>query len=281
MTRRRAVGAASMILGLLAAATVQVGSPVAMPPLYDGVVVVAPYVYVNPPAGQPAGAKGTSEHLRMIGHASPQVVAATSEQPAQAQLVAQQGSLVLPSTATSIDVRITPLDPQDGAGATGAARILGNVYRITIVDQDGHAATAPASALVSVVLRAPSDVPGATLALLVGDAWRPLRSSPGFGSTFVTVATRFGDFAVIVPGSAGSPSASPPASQPSTASAPPSAGATAPTAPSPVTTGPIGPGDVSSPGPDSMQVLGVVVLVGLLLVIIGASLRGARREGRG
>lgn len=278
VTTRRGVAAASLALGLLVAATAQLMSPLATPPLYDGVVVVAPYVYVNPPPGQPGGAQGTSEHLRMSGHTAPQVVAATAEQPAQAQLVAQQGSLVLPATAISIDVTITPLDPQVDARAAGAALVLGNVYRIRIVDQDGNAATAPASALVSVVLRAPSDVPGAQLGLLVGRSWQPLKSEAGFGSTFVTVATRFGDFAVIVPGTA--PTA--PAPSRATSSAQPSAEAlaTGSLAPPSAAEATASPGTGGSDGSVSPQVIGAVVLFGLLAVMVGTSLRGAYREGR-
>jgi hypothetical protein len=276
MARHR-VAAGSIAMGLLVAVGAQLARPLATPPLYDGVVVVAPYVYVNPPAGQPGGATGASEHLAMIGHTAPQVVAGTPEQPAQAQLVARQGSLVLPSTATSIDVRITPLDPRVDAGAPGAASILGNVYRITIVDQDGHAATAPASALVSVVLRAPSDIPGAQLGLLVQNAWQPLKSDAGFGSTFVTVATRFGDFAVIVAGTApSSASPSPPASQ-----ALPSTGASASVAaaPTPASVVTAGSGTGGSDGPISPQVVGAVALVGLLAFIVVSSVLGTRRDG--
>ena len=274
---RRPAAAASIVMGLLVAATAQVAWPLATPPLYDGVVVVAPYVYVNPLAGQPGGAQGSSEHLAMIGHTAPQVVAGTPEQPAQAQLVAQQGSLVLPATATSIEVKITPLDPEVDAGATGATRILGNVYRMTIVDQDGHQATAPASALVSVVLRAPADVSVAQLGLLVGGAWRPLKSDAGFGSTFVTVATRFGDYAVIVPGSA--PTAVAPLQ--ATSPAPPSAGASARAAPVPTSAPSVpGSGTSGSDGSVSPQVVGAVALVALLVLIVASSFRGARREGR-
>ena len=185
---------------------------------------------------------------------------------------------MLPPTATSIVVRITPIDPQVDGGAAGAARILGNVYRITIVDQDGHAATAPASALVSVVLRAPSDVQGAQLGLLVGNAWQPLKSDQGFGSTFLTVATRFGDYAVIVPGTAPSSVAPSPATSPALPSAGAAAGATP--ASTPVTVATAGSGTGGSAGSISPQAIGAVALVGLLVLIVVSSLRGARREER-
>jgi hypothetical protein len=275
---RKQAAVVSAVLGLLVAAVAQLAWPLASPPLYDGVVAVAPYVYVNPPPGQPGGAQGSSKHLAMIGHTAPQVVVGTPEQPAQAQIVAQEGSLKLPPTATSIEVKITPLDPQVDAGATGAAEVLGNVYRITIVDQDGHAATAPASALVSVVLRAPSDVPGAQLGLLVDNAWQLLKSEAGFGSTFVTVATRFGDFAVIVPGTAPASAAPSPAASlaPTSARASETAAPASTSAPAATAV----PGTGGSDGSISPQVIGAVVLVGLISFMVASSLWGARREGR-
>ena len=53
--RVRRTGLAAFALGLGIAAAAQLAAPLATPPLYDGVVVVQPYVYVNPPAGKPGG----------------------------------------------------------------------------------------------------------------------------------------------------------------------------------------------------------------------------------
>ena len=178
----------------------QVAAPLAAPPLYDGVVVVQPYVYVNPPAGKPGGAKGASAHVPMNGPKNAVVALATPEQPPQAQVVAGDGTLILPPSATALDVSITPLDPSVDASVPGAAQVLGNVYRITIVDQAGAAATALLSSLVTVVIRAPGDVAGAQVGQVVDGSWLPLKSEPMFGSTYVAVVTSFGDFAVIVPG---------------------------------------------------------------------------------
>jgi hypothetical protein len=208
----RRIALTALALGLGIAAAAQVAAPLATPPLYDGVVVVQPYVYVNPPAGKPGGPQGASAHLSLNGPRSPLVALATPEQPPQAQVVAGDGTLVLPPSATALDVSITPLDPSADAAAPGASRILGNVYRFRLVDQAGNAATAPASALVTVVLRAPEDAAGATLGLLVDGAWHPLKSELMFGSTYVAVVTSFGDFAVIVPGAPSAPSPSSPSS---------------------------------------------------------------------
>jgi hypothetical protein len=270
--RMRRTGLAACALGLGIAAAAQLAAPLATPPLYDGVVVVQPYVFVNPPAGKPGGAKGASAHLALSGSKSPLVALATPEQPPQAQVVAGDGTLVLPATATALDVSITPLDPSVDAAAASTARVLGNIYRFAVVDQAGDAATAPASALVTVVLRAPEDAPGATLGQLVDGAWQPLKSEPMFGSTYVAVVTSFGDFAVIVPG----------------ASTPPSGGSSSQAgspAAQPAATTP-GAGGSESGGPPAAVVIGAIVVL-VLLVIGAASLlrarrgRDARRRGGG
>jgi hypothetical protein len=271
--RMRRTGLAALALGLGIAAAAQLAAPLATPPLYDGVVVVQPYVYVNPPAGKPGGAKGASAHLALSGSRSPLVALATPEQPPQAQVVAGDGALVLPATATALDVSITPFDPSVDAAAASTARILGNVYRFSVVDQAGDAATAPASALVTVVLRAPEDAPGATLGQLVDGAWHPLKSEPMFGSTYVAVVTSFGDFAVVVPGGS-TPSSG--ASSSSEASSP---------AAQPAATTP-GVGGSGTSGPPPAVVIGAIVVLVLFFIGVASLLRArrgwdARRRGGG
>ena len=278
----RRTGLATLALGLAIAAAAQLTAPLAAPPLYDGGVVVQPYVYVNPPAGQPGGARGASAKLPMIGR-SPLVALATPEQPPQAQVVAGEGTLVLPSSATALDASITPLDPSIDASVTGAARVLGNIYRITIVDQAGAAAMAPAAGLVTVVLRAPEDVAGAQVGQIVDGTWHPLKSEAMFGAAYVAVVTGFGDFAVIV---AGSTSASPSASSAALSSIPASAAAvgtpSATVAPG-AAAGGAGSGDgTGSAGFPSGPLVGALALL-LLLAFIGIGSvvrlrRGTRRR---
>jgi hypothetical protein len=265
--KTRGIALAALALGLGIAAAAQIVAPLATPPLYDGVVVVQPYVYVKLPAGKPGGAKGASAHIAVSGHTSPLVALATPEQPPQAQVVAGDGALILSSSATALDVSIAPLDPSVDATAPGASRILGNVYRITLVDQAGNPVTAPASALVTVVLRAPEDASGATLGLLLDGAWHPLKSEPMFGSTYVAVVTSFGDFAVIVPGTPPTPTPTP---------TPPPTPASSPT---PTSTPPGGTGVGGSSGLPLPQVIGALVVLSLLAFIGIASLRTARRSG--
>jgi hypothetical protein len=278
--RTRRVALAVIGLGFGIAAAAQVAAPLAAPALYDGVVVVQPYVYVNPPAGKPGGAKGASAHVPMNGPKNAVVVLATPEQPPQAQIVAGDGTLVVPPSATALDVSITPLNPSVEAGVAGAAQILGNVYAINLLDQAGVPATAPASGLVTVVLRAPEDAIGAQVGQVVDGAWHSLKSEPMFGSTYVAVVTSFGDFAVIVPNTS---SASPPASGAtlfSTAPTGPANGAPSSAAVTPAATVVAGSdAGSSSEGFPSARVIGAVAFL-LLLGFIGAATVARLRHDR-
>lgn len=198
---------ATIVIGLgLAFAAAEV-APLPGPPLYDGVVPVEAYLWLTPPPGEHGGAKGASQTLAVSGGTSPLVALATPELTPQAQLFAAPGALTLPPATTSITVSITPVEavslPADG-------HIEGNVYRITIVNQAGAAATAPASASVSVVLRAPdATTTEATMSLLAEGAWQPLKTAAaGLGATFIAVVTAFGDFALTQPGPVGTPAGS-------------------------------------------------------------------------
>jgi hypothetical protein len=273
-SRRVALSVIALGLGLAAAA--QVAAPLAAPPLYDGVVVVQPYVYVNPPAGKPGGAKGASAHVPMNGPKNTVVALATPEQPPQAQIVAGDGTLVLPPSATAIDVSITPLNPSVEAGVPGAARILGNVYAINLIDQAGVPATAPASGLVTVVLRAPEDAVGAQVGQVVDGAWLSLKSEPMFGSTWVAVVTSFGDFAVIVPGTSPATSG---ATQSSITPTGPANGAVPTAAVNPAATAGAGAdAGSSSEAFPSARVIGAVAFLLLLGFIGAATVARVRRD---
>jgi hypothetical protein len=276
-SRRVALSVIALGLGLAAAA--QVAAPLAAPPLYDGVVVVQPYVYVNPPAGKPGGSKGASAHVSMNGPKNAVVALATPEQPPQAQIVAGDGTLVLPPSSTAIDVSITPLNPSVEAGVAGAARILGNVYAINLIDQNGVPATAPASGLVTVVLRAPEDAVGAQVGQVVDGAWLPLKSEPMFGSTWVAVVTSFGDFAVIVPGTSPASPATSGAILSSVAPTSPANGAAPSAAATPAATAGAGSdAGSSSEGFPSARVIGAVAFLLLLGFIGAATVARVRRD---
>jgi hypothetical protein len=184
--------------GLLVIAAARLILPAA-PPLYDGIVPIEPYVWLDPPAGHPGGAKGATADIAVRSGKSPLLAVATQELEPQAQIFAQPGGLTIPPGAHTIKVSIEPVASE---GVPTDGHIDGNVYRISVVDDAGVALTAPASARMSVVLRATDPAQAeATIARFSDGSWRPLKtSSSGFGGSFLAVITGFGDFAVIVPG---------------------------------------------------------------------------------
>jgi hypothetical protein len=251
--------AAVLAIGFIAIAAVQHVAPVANRPLYDGVVVEEPYRWLDPPAGAPGDPQSASGTAPVESGSSPLIALATSEQPPQAQIFAGPGSLNLPAGATSVTFSITPVRPE---AAPSVGYLAGNVYRISVTDQDGVALTAPASAQVSIAIRGPADATNATIERYVGGAWVPLASEPtGFTSSYLAVVTEFGDFALVVPGSA--PTGSAPAGSAPAGSAP------AGSAPAPS----------ESPGSEPAQsgstpsyLVPALIGTGVVILVIGAAI---------
>jgi len=188
-----------LAVGLLVIVAAQVVAPLPGPPLYDGVIPIEAYRWLSPPPGEHGGAAGVSVVVPVTGSVSPLIALATTELTPQAQLFAQPGGLTMPAGTTSLSVAIAPVPP---SAQPADGHIAGNVYRITIATQAGDPVTAPASAEVTVVLRAPDpNATEGTVALLIGGAWQPLKTdAAGLGASFVTVVTTFGDFALLQSG---------------------------------------------------------------------------------
>jgi hypothetical protein len=202
LTARQRGGLACLAVGFAWVALIQVMAPAFTPPLYDGVLPIDAYRWLSPPPGRHGGALGASSDVPVTENESPLVAIATSEEPPQAQIFAAPGSFTLPPGTTSLRVAIAPI-PAVGTPANG--QIVGNVYRITVETQDGTPLTAPASARVSVVMRAPEDVFEATLERYQAGSWQPLKTSPaGLGGMFLAIVTEFGDFALVEAGPPGS-----------------------------------------------------------------------------
>ena len=190
-----------LAVGLLGIVLAQRVGPLAAPPLYDGVVVVDPYRWLVPPAGEHGDPQSAKATLRLDGARSPLLAIATPEEPPQAQVFGTSGALVLPSGTSSIKVSITPILP---LSLPADGHITGNVYRITVANQRGVPLTAPASAQVSVVIRGSDGTAGATIERYADGRWQPLKTSDsGFAATFLAVVTEFGDFALVAPGPGG------------------------------------------------------------------------------
>jgi hypothetical protein len=189
----RRVGFVTLTVGAILVGAGQAVAPAGGPPLYDGVVVAEPYRYLSPPPGAPGDPTSYTATVPVSGGVSPELIAATAENPPQAQLIAPQGAFTVGPGATAITVSITPVppavEPTDGG-------LAGNAYRFSITDQTGAAVTA--HDIVTIVLRAPSAVTDASVARLVDDRWETVATEhAGQPGMFDANATLFGDFALV------------------------------------------------------------------------------------
>ncbi len=192
----------AVVAGLAFAALAQFAAPPAKPPLYDGLSVPDPYRYLVPASGQRGDPGSATASAAVKDGRSPAFSVATGEQPPQAQLLAAPGALVLPAGTTDVRIAITPVVTPAQAPRDG--QIAGNVYRVQVTNQAGVALTAPASARVSVALRAPGGYLSlASVERLSPAGWERLPSATEVESLVLAVATSFGDFALVVPPSAG------------------------------------------------------------------------------
>jgi hypothetical protein len=194
---RRADRAAWVTLaaGLLLLIGVQLPARHVATALYDGVVVEDPYRYLKPPSGAIGNPSSTTVTAQVSGGSVAQLFAATSEVPPQAQVIAEQGALVLPGGATSVTLSIEPVAP---ASLPTSGRLSGNVYRILVTDQAGAPVTIRPGSLVTLVLRGDRPPTNGTIAQYVGNSWETVPSDiGGLPDLFSTNLTSFGDFAVI------------------------------------------------------------------------------------
>ena len=273
--RDRLRGSVLIAAGLVAAFVIQAAAPLAGPPLFDGVIVIEPYLWFDPPPGQPGGATGTSQKLAVVQGKSAVLIASTSESPPQAQLFGDSGALTVAPDATAIDVTIEPVaKPADPT----AGYIDGNVYRFSLTDQLGRTVTAPREAEVSLLLR-PADLGllDATIVRFDGVRWQPLPTEGLGPAGFLAIVTEFGTYALLASGE--SP-------YPTTAATP-----TTPTTPTaPITPGSAPSNDVpqASPGPRASHdipidpgLLFIVTASLLAAVALTASASRRRRRYRG
>jgi hypothetical protein len=194
--RSRRAGALAIVAGLAIATAAQVSTPRPGPPLYDGVVVTEPYLYVDPTGTEQGGAGPAATTQPVAAGVSPSVVLRTPETPPQAQLIAAAGQLVLPPGTTSIVASITPI-ATTVTPASGA--VVGNAYRVTVANQAGAPVTGQAGAQVTLALRDPGSTGLARIDQLVNGAWVPLAtvSASVTGTYETTGVTTFGDFALV------------------------------------------------------------------------------------
>lgn len=266
------VGWGLVAVGALLALAAQIADPIPGPPLYDGVIVVEQYLWLDPPEGYPEGATGVTESIGVSGGTNDVVAVGTPELPPQAQLIGIEGSLRLPAGATSITVTITPIEPPGPQPPNGY--IDGNVYRFVVTDQAGNPVVAALDASLSVVLRqADQTVLDATINRFDGVEWRPLETTPDLFSGVVTNVTEFGDLAVVAKGI--SPYQTQVLSSPNPVATPAPTSSSA--APGAASTSPSGGDGTSVPG---LAVVVPVLLGACLILVIAVAVFG-RRRGRG
>lgn len=203
MRERRSVVAALVVgLGLMGLSQLLAGT--ATVPLFDGVVVEEPYRFVQPPPSGATDPFSASAVEMVVNGAMPLVAIATEETPPQAQMIAQADAFAIAPGTTSVAVSIEPNTPTD-------PRIVGNVYRFTVIDQAGAPLDIAPGAVVTIVLRAPQPDPAAMVAHLDAGQWVTLQTQHGgLPDLYAANITQLGDFAMLTPGAAsGAPSAAP------------------------------------------------------------------------
>jgi hypothetical protein len=199
VNRRAAIATLAAGLGLMI--TAQLAAPLGSPPLYDGVIVQEPYRYLLPGQNQIGSPTSYQGSVPVTGTTSPEFVAATTESPPQAQLIAQSGSFVLPAGVTSLEASVEPVAAPI---VLPNGTVVGNVYRISVADQSGAGLTIGHANIPTLSMRAPTGVSVATIAQFVGGAWREVPTeSAGQPGIFLANVTELGDFALIEQG--GSP----------------------------------------------------------------------------
>jgi hypothetical protein len=193
------LGASWLVLGagLVLVLAAQALSPVAAP-LYDGLIVLGPYHYLDPGPGQTGSPTSATVTEAVSGGSSPGFNAATTETVPQAQLIAAPGAFALGPASTSVTISITPVEPP---APSTVGPILGNVYRFAVTDQAGTALVTKPGFDVTLVLRAPDATSNAVFAQYSapGSAgWQELSSSPsGTPGFFIAMAGGGGDYALV------------------------------------------------------------------------------------
>ena len=206
LPRERRLGWLAIGAGMGLAVAIQLAAPVRVP-LYDGVVVQEPYRYLHPTGNHAGSPTSYDADVQVVGESSPAFAAATTEQPPQAQLIAQQGAFNLATGTISLHLSITPVEaPPPPPGGT----IAGNVYEISVTDQAGAPLSiAPCDGCMTLSMRAPEGFDNATLERYDNGTWTAFETLPvGVVSMFQANVTALGDIALIAQGAAPGPGGS-------------------------------------------------------------------------
>ena len=198
MTAGRRLGPAAIACGLAIALLSQRSTPIASPPLYDGVLVIQPYQWLSPPPGLQGGAQPVQNTDAVTPGQAGGLAIGTPEQPSQVQLTISFSDLVLPPGTTSINVSIVPVaaplvQPPNGI-------VAGNAYQIAVTDEHGAAISIRTGGGTTLVMRSPASLPNGTVERFSDGAWTQLQTAPaGLPDTFYATAQSFSVFALVAP----------------------------------------------------------------------------------
>jgi len=210
--RRLRLGRAGAILvvGFALVTLAHVARPLGSLPLFDGVVEVEPYRYLDPPAPNPPATPFPSDPtsftqpMTIKNDKIPPMFAATTESPPQAQMFTSGPVFDVPPGTTEVVATVTPVRT---SVAPPNGHISGNVYHFSMTAPDGTEIPISAGNSVSIVLRSPLDEADVTIDWFDGQRWQPQGTEPVGVPTrlYQANATQLGDYAVGVPGVGATP----------------------------------------------------------------------------
>jgi hypothetical protein len=184
----------ALALGAAIAALAQLALPVGMA-LYDGVTPLEPYRYLSPQPGQVGTPTSYGGDVMATNGTLPQVIAATTENPPQAQLIAVEGVFVVPAGVTTAHVSITAVAPP---ALPDRGAISGNVYRIAVTDPSGAELAIASGQRPTLAMRSAGALSDATIYRYADGRWQAVEtvSNSSLG-VYQAQPTSLGDFAVV------------------------------------------------------------------------------------
>jgi hypothetical protein len=196
----RALAIRVLIAGGALAAFVQLALPLEAP-LYDGVPILEPYRFTSPAPGDVGSPTSYAADAPISNGRSPQITAATGENPPQAQLIALAGAFTVPSGVATIHISIAPVPP---AAPLPKGALSGNVYRISVTDPSGAPLAVAAAQAPTVAMRSAATLTDAAVFRYANGAWQQLDTvSNASLSIYTAQPDALGDFAVVDLGPAG------------------------------------------------------------------------------
>jgi hypothetical protein len=198
MAARWRLPAGVLLIGLCLTWLAATSPSVRTAPLFDGVFIEDPYLFVDPPPGAPGDPPSAEETQPVVDGSVPLLAVATTEVPPQAQIIAEADAFAISAGTESVTVSIVPARATDPT-------IAGNVYRFSVTDAQGAPLEIRPASRVTIVVRAPQPDPRAQIAHLDGTRWVPVPTEfGGLPDLFAANITQLGDYAVVLTGPAAS-----------------------------------------------------------------------------